>query len=37
MDIGMDIGGRRGALFVNVPSGPSVCMPDQSVAWSGVR
>lgn len=36
MDIGMDIGERKGgAEFVNVPSGQSVCMPDQSVAWSG--
>lgn len=38
MDIGMDIGEREGgAEFVNVPSDQSVCMADQSVAWSGPR
>lgn len=36
MDIGMDIGEREGgAEFVSVPSDQSMCMADQSVAWSG--
>lgn len=39
MDIGMAIGGdgREGPELVNVPSEQSVCMADQSVAWSGPR
>ena len=38
MDIGMDIGEvEGGGEFVSVPSEQSVCMADQSVAWSGPR